>query len=106
MHIYIYVCVCYGAGVMQGLVPPFALAIASRNSCSSTSIWKAWSPMVTLNTVRAGFVTGRACVSSSVSTVASILIIVFLSYVCVCVAVVYLFSFKRGCLLVPLQELR
>jgi hypothetical protein len=43
-------------------------------------------------------------VSSSVSTVASwILIIVFLSYVCVCVAVVYLFSFKRGCLLVPLQ---
>jgi len=71
------VCVCYGAGVMQGL-HPYWLANAWINSSSSTNIWKVWSPMVTLNTV---LPTGRACVLSSVSTVASWILIIPFSLV-------------------------
>ena len=75
----------YGAGVMQGLHPNCD-ANATINSSSLTNIWKVWSPMVTASTV---LPTGRACVLSSVSTVASWILImcclVCVVVLCVCI---------------------
>jgi len=69
---------CYGAGVMQGLVPPLWIVNASITSSASASRLNVCPPKVTLNTV---LPMGRAWLSSSVSTVASWILIIPFSLV-------------------------
>ena len=50
-------------------------------------------------------ITGRR-IAASIAVVMSVSMFTLSRHECVVLAVVYLFSFKRGCLLVPLQALR
>jgi len=70
----------YGAGVMQGLQPPLWIVNASITSSASATIWNVCPPKVTVSIV---LPTGRAWLSSSVSTVAS-WILIMCCLVCVC----------------------
>ena len=78
----------HGAGVMQGLTPPLWIVNASITSSPSATIWNVCPPKVTVSIV---LPMGRAWLSSSVSTVASWILIIVCCLVVVvsCMLVLY-----------------